>query len=79
MFNTILDNIIIILLTLVSLFTSKSLALFIVAAGLLMVLVTYESFNEEKSKVLFAVGLKLMTSFVLLSGGFAGFVVFFLL
>ncbi len=79
MFNTILDNIIIILLTLVSLFTSKSLALFIVAAGLLMVLVTYESFNEEKSKVLFALELILMTFFAVLSGGFAGFIVFFLL
>ncbi|MDE6025831.1 MAG: hypothetical protein K2G45_10305 [Lachnospiraceae bacterium] len=78
MFNTILDNIIIILLTLVSLFTSKSLALFIVAAGLLMVLVTYESFNEEKSKALFALELILMTFFAVLSGGFAGFIVFFL-
>ncbi|MBD5097325.1 MAG: hypothetical protein HDT40_10120 [Lachnospiraceae bacterium] len=79
MFNTILDNIIIILLTLVSLFTSKSLALFIVAAGLLMVLVTYESFNEEKSKALFSLELILMTFFAVLSGGFAGFIVFFLL
>ena len=79
MLNTILDNIIIIILTLVSLFTSKSLALFIVAAGLLMVLVTYESFNEEKSKALFALELILMTFFAVLSGGFAGFIVFFLL
>lgn len=79
MLNTILDNIIIIILTLVSLFTSKSLALFIVAAGLLMVLVTYESFNEEKSRVLFALELILMTFFAVLSGGFAGFIVFFLL
>ena len=79
MLNTILDNIIIIILTLVSLFTSKSLALFIVAAGLLMVLVTYESFNEEKSRVLFVLELILMTFFAVLSGGFAGFIVFFLL
>lgn len=79
MFNTILDNIIIILLTLVSLFTSKSLALFIVAAGLLMVIATYESFNEEKNRVLSALELILMTFFAVLSGGFAGFIVFFLL
>lgn len=79
MFNTILDNIIIIILTLVSLFTSKSLALFIVAAGLLMVLATYESFNEEKSRVLSSLELILMTFFAVLSGGFAGFIVFFLL
>ena len=44
-----------------------------------MVLVTYESFNEEKSKALFALEFILMTFFAVLSGGFAGFIVFFLL
>ena len=44
-----------------------------------MVLATYESFNEEKSKALFALELILMTFFAVLSGGFAGFIVFFLL
>ena len=44
-----------------------------------MVLTTYESFNEDKSRVLFALELLLMTFFAILSGGFAGFIVFFLL
>ena len=79
MIQTILNNITIIILTLLSLFTSQFSTLFIVAAGLLMVLTTYESFNEGKSRVLFALELLLMTFFAILSGGFAGFVVFFLL
>lgn len=79
MIQTILNNITIIILTLLSLFTSQFSTLFIVAAGLLMVLTTYESFNEDKSRDLFALELLLMTFFAILSGGFAGFIVFFLL
>lgn len=79
MIYTILDNIIIITLTLIGLFTSKSPELFIVAAGLLMVFATYESFNEDKSRAFFALELILMTFFAVLSGGFVGFIVFFLL
>ena len=44
-----------------------------------MVLTTYESFVEDNSRVLFALELLLMTFYAMLSGGFAGFIVFFLL
>lgn len=79
MADTILDNIIIIVLTSISLFVSKSLGLFIMTAGLLMVLKTYESFLEDKSIVLFALECILIAFFAVLSGGFAGFIAFFLL
>lgn len=76
---TVLDNIIIIILTIAGLFTSKAPELFVVAAGLLMVLTTYESFYEDVSRALLAAEVVVMTSFAVLSGGFAGFIVFFLL
>lgn len=79
MMYAVIDNVIIIILTLISLFTSKSVGLFIVAAGLLMVLTTYESFNEEGSIALFVLEFILMAFFSVLSGGFAGFIIFFLL
>ncbi len=79
MLYTILDNIIIIILTLVSLFTCKSPELLIILAGLLMIFATYAAFNEEKSCRVLVVEIILMTLFAVLSGGFAGFVVFFLL
>lgn len=75
----ILDDIIIIMLTIVSAFTSRFLGLFIVAAGLLMVLKTYETFMEDRSKALFVLDFILVTIFAVLSGGFAGFIVFYLL
>ncbi len=75
----ILDDIIIIILTIVSAFTSRFLGLFIVAAGLLMVLKTYETFMEDRSKALFVLDFILVTIFAVLSGGFAGFIVFYLL
>ena len=75
----VLDNIIIIILTIISLFANKSPGLFIIAAGLLMVLTTYESFREDQSRTFFALEVILMTLFAVLSGGFAGFIVFFLL
>ncbi|MCM1084636.1 MAG: histidine kinase [Clostridium sp.] len=79
MLYTILDNIIIIILTLISLPTGKSLELLIVLAGLLMIFTTYEAFNEEKSRALLVMEIIFMTLFAVLSGGFAGFVVFFFL
>lgn len=75
----ILDNIIIIILTMISLFTSQSPELFIVAAAMLMVLATYESFHEDKSRIIPALEFILMAFFAVLSGGFAGFLVFFFL
>ena len=75
----VLDNIIIMILTLINLFTSKAPELFIVSAALLMVLTTYEFFQEDKSRALFVLEVILMTFFAVLSGGVAGFVVFSLL
>lgn len=79
MIYTVLDNIMIIMLTGISMFTSKTPGLFIIAAGLLMVLTTYGSFDEDKGRVFFALECILMTFFAVLSGGIAGFMVFFLL
>lgn len=79
MYGTVIDDLFIIVLTFISLFTCRFPALFIVAAGLLMVLTTYESFLEDKSRVLVAAEVVLMTVYAVLSGGFAGFGVFFLL
>lgn len=79
MYGTVIDDFFIIVLTFISLFTSRFPALFIVAAGFLMVLTTYESFLEDKNRVLAAAEAVLMTVYAVLSGGFAGFSVFFLL
>lgn len=81
MLHTILPPAIIITITLISLFTSPFPELFIVAAGLLIMLKTYEAFNEneDKNAGLFVLELLLMTFFAILSGGFAGFVIFVLL
>lgn len=79
MYGAVLDDLFIIVLTFISLFTCRFPALFIVAAGLLMVLTTYESFLEDKGRVLVAAEAVLMTAYAVLSGGFAGFSVFFLL
>lgn len=79
MYGAVIDDLFMIVLTFISLFTCRFPALFIVAASLLMVLTTYESFLEDKSRVLVAVEAVLMTVYAVLSGGFAGFGVFFLL
>lgn len=76
---TVSDNILIIILTAVSLPASISPVYFIIAAGLLMVLKTYESFHEETNNLLIISELIIMTFFSVLSGGFAGFIVFCLL
>ena len=79
MYGAVLDNLFMIALTLISLFTCRFPTLFILAAGLLMVLTTYGSFLEEKSGGLSAAEAVLMTIYGVLSGGFAGFGVFYLL
>lgn len=79
MLYTISENIIIILLTLVSLPTGKSPEFLIILAGLLMICTNYESFNEDKSRGFWIMEMILMTFFAVLSGGFAGFAVFFFL
>lgn len=78
MVYTVLDNIIILLLTVTSLSVSPFPEIFIVAAGFLMILTTYESFQEEKNTALIALKCALTTIFAMLSGGFTGFLAFFL-
>ena len=79
MIYAVLDNILIIILTAVGLFNSRFPELFIISAGALMVLATYESYNEKKSKIVTGIKLVLMTFYSLLSGTFSGFLIFFLL
>ena len=76
MIHAVVDNIIIIILTIISLFTSNALTFFVMAAGLLMVIITYEAFNDDWSMALSVLEFIVMILFALLSGGFAGFVVF---
>lgn len=76
MIYAVVDNIIIIILTIISLFTSNALTFFVMAAGLLMVITTYEAFNDDWNMALSVLEFIVMTLFALLSGGFAGFVVF---
>lgn len=76
MIYAVVDNIIIIILTIISLFTSNALTFFVMAAGLLMVIITYEAFNDDWNMALSVSEFIVMTLFALLSGGFAGFVVF---
>lgn len=79
MIYPVLDNIIIIMLTVTGLINSKYPELFIIAAGLLMIITTYKSFHEEKDKILSAIEIFLMVSYSLLSGRIWGFLIFFLL
>lgn len=77
MIDTILNHILILILTLIGLFTGAHPELELALAGLLMVLVTYESF-QEKPGALCVLQLLVMALFAVLSGCFACFVVFFL-
>ncbi|MCH5333839.1 MAG: hypothetical protein J1D89_07760, partial [Agathobacter sp.] len=76
MMYTIVNNIIIIILTVMGLFTSRFPELFIVLANLLMIITTYEAFCEERNLAVSAAEFILMTFYAVLSGGFAGFIVF---
>ena len=78
MLTTILDNIIIIILTVFGITKNQSPALLIISAAALMILITYRSFCDEASKPIIALNLLSMTLFALLSGNFAGFLVLFL-
>jgi len=73
MLNTILDNTIIILLTIVGLFHSKAPAFFIMAAAVLMIRITYKSFLEETSNNMIMADMVLLSVFAVLSGNVTGF------
>lgn len=78
MLYTILDNVIIILLTILGLPQSISPVSLILMAAALMIRTTSRSFSEETTKLMMFVEIVMMLSFSLLSGGFTGFLVFFL-
>lgn len=79
MIYTILQNVIILLLTIIGLFKSKSPIFLIIASAVLMIWITYQSFCEEKTNTVIIVNFTLMWVFSLLSGDFIGFLVFFFL
>lgn len=78
MIYTILDNIIIIILTISGLYKSKYPVFLIIIAAVFMIEVTYQSFNEEKAKLMIIIDIIIMVAFALLSGNFTGFLVFFI-
>lgn len=79
MINTVLDNAILIILTAIGLLNSNSPEFFIIVAGVLMIMTTYESFSEKKNKIMIVADLFLMAVYSILSGGISGFLVFFFL
>lgn len=78
MIYAILDNIIVILLTVFGLFSSKAENFFIMAAAALMIRITYRLFSEEKSNKMVMADMGLLSVFALLSGNFTGFLAFYL-
>lgn len=79
MIYPVLDNTIIIILTVIGLLNSKYPEFFIMVAGVLMIVTTYKSFHEENDKILSAMEIFLMATYSILSGGIWGFLVFFFL
>ncbi len=79
MIYTILDNCIIFLLTVAGICFGNEAALLILAAGLLMILVTWRSFREEPNVPVLMIEAALMICFAGLSGSWIGCIIFFLL
>lgn len=77
MLNKILDNTIIILLTIFGLFHSKAPIFFIMAAAVIMIRITYESFLEETNSNMIMADIGLLSVFAILSGNFTGFLAFY--
>ncbi len=78
MINTILDNTIIILLTISGLFHSKAPVFFIMAAAVIMIRITYESFLEETNNNMIMADMVLLSVFAVLSGNVTGFFALYL-
>lgn len=78
MIHTISEIIIIALLAIVGLFHSKAPVFLIMAASVLIILIAYRSVCEEEKDSRMAV-VSCMAVFAILSGNFAGFLVFFFL
>lgn len=77
MIYAILDNTIILLLTVLGFFHSRLPVFFVMAGAAIMIFVTYQSLEEEKNKKAAVFGMVFMMGFSVLSGTFAGFLVFF--
>lgn len=79
MIHAISEIIIIVLLAIFGLFYSKAPIFLIMAAAVLIILITCRSICEEKEKSITMAALVFMPVFAILSGNFAGFLVFFFL
>ncbi|MBE5945182.1 MAG: hypothetical protein E7258_09755, partial [Lachnospiraceae bacterium] len=79
MLHTIIDNLIIVLLTLLCVFRCSNPAWFIIVAGVLMVITTMTSLDEDKGKVAFIIRFFVVLLYALLSQSLVGFVAFYLL
>lgn len=79
MIYTILDNSVILLLTILGLFYCQSPVALIIVAAALMTITTYNSFCEEKTKIVTVFQIIAMTIFAVLTGNFTGFLVFVLI
>lgn len=79
MVHVISEMITIILLAILGLFYSKAPVFLIMAAAVLVILITYRSFCEEKEKSISVLTLAAMLAFAVLSGNFTGFLIFFFL
>ena len=79
MLHTIIDNLIIILLTLLCVFRCDNPALFIIIAGALMVVTTMTSLDEDRGKLAMIIKLAVVALYAFVSQSLVGFVAFFLL
>lgn len=78
MIDTILDNVMIVLLTALGVFQSKAPFFLIIVAAVLMIRITSKSFEEETTVQMLIADSITMMIFAVLSGSFTGFSVFFL-
>lgn len=79
MLQTIIDNFIVVILTLICVFRCSNPTLLIILAGVLMVAVTFTSLDEEKNKLVTFFKLLVVIAFAVVSESFVGFGVFALM
>lgn len=79
MLHTIIDNFIIVLLTLLCVFRCSNPAWFIIIAGALMVVTTMTSLDEDRGRVAFFAKLLVVGLYAIMSQSLVGFIAFFLL
>ncbi|MBP3620780.1 MAG: hypothetical protein J6J16_03345, partial [Lachnospiraceae bacterium] len=79
MLQTIIDNFIVVILTLICVFRCSNPTLLIILAGVLMVAVTFTSLDEEKNKLVTFFKFLVVIAFAIVSESFVGFGVFALM